>query len=150
MLVRIRSRYEDAITNGAVRQEAHLRLGYVELLRGRTVEALMHFDQVGAPDDRTLRYMLHLLRGKALTAAQRHDDAIESFRRAFDEVPYAQSATLALGAALVTRGRHNEAEDLISRMLTLPAPPFDPWTIHTMPEWRFWEPLMSSLRKGGS
>lgn len=151
MLVRVMGRYQDAIGNPAVQQEAHLRLGYVELLRGRVTEALTNFDRVGTPDDPSLRYLLHLLRGKALTAARRQDDAIASFRKAFDEVPYAQSATLALGAALVTRGQHNEAAALTSRMLSLPAPPFDPWIIYTLPEWRFWESRMESLRKvGGS
>lgn len=149
VLVRILGRYGDALAHGAVRQEAHLRLGYVELLRGRVKEALTHFDRAGTPDDPMLRYMLHLFRGKALSAARRHDDAIASFRQAFDEAPYAQSATLALGAALVTRGRHNEAADLTARMLSLPAPPFDPWTIHMLPEWRYWEWLMDSLRKAG-
>ena len=149
MLVRILGRYEDAMAHAAVRSEAHLRLGYVELLRGRVNQALSHFDQTGTPDDPSLRYMLHLLRGQALTAARRHDDAIASFRAAFDEVPYAQSATLALGAALVTRGHHNEAAELTARMLSLPVPPPDPWTLYTLPEWRYWEPLMNSLRKAG-
>ena len=151
MLARLLGRYQDAIGNSVVRQEAHLRLGYIELLRGRVKEALTDFDRAGTPDDPMLRYMLHLLRGKALTAARKHDEAIASFRLAFNEAPYAQSATLALGAALVTRGQHNEAAALTSRMLALPAPSFDPWIIYTLPEWRFWETRMESLRKvGGS
>ena len=151
VLLRILGRYEEAIRNDAVRQEAHVRLGYVELLRGRVNEALTHFDRAGTPGDKTLRYLLHLVRGQALLAGRKPDDAIASFRLAFEEVPYAQSATLALAAALVSRGQPNEASSLTSRMLSLPSPPLDPWTIYTVPEWRFWDARMEALRRvGGS
>jgi VWFA-related protein len=148
-VVKIISQYEEAMRYPEVRQEAHLRIGYFQLLRGRVDEALGHFDQAGTPDDKSLRYWLHLFRGKAFSSARRHDEAIASFGLAFKEVPYAQSATLALGAALVTRGQHNEAAALTSQMLALPVPPLDPWIYYTLPEWRFWESRMESLRKGG-
>jgi len=149
VLVTILGRYAEAMSQPALRQEARLRLGYIELLRGRINESLALFDQAGTPDDPGLRYMLHLLRGKALTAAGRHDDAIAEFRLALNEVPYAQSATLALATALISRGRANEAAVLTSRMLSIPQPPLDPWIMHTFPEWRLWEPLMSQLRRLG-
>lgn len=134
-----------------IQQEGRIRFGFFELLRGRHAEALKHFDLAGEPDDEMLGYLLHLFRGRAFIAARRPAEAIVSFQRALDAMPHAQSATLALAAALVTQGRQNEAEALVSRMLALPEAPFDPWTIYTFPEARFWPQRMEELRRvGGS
>lgn len=149
VLLSLLRRYASALDVASVRQEAHIRLGYFELLRGRDGEALKHFDQAGAPGDEMLRYTLDLFRGQALMSAGRPGDAIAAFERALDVVPFAQSATIGLGAALVISGRHNEAEALVTRMLTLPSAPFDPWTIHTFPEWRYWAQWMVELRRAG-
>jgi len=145
--IRIFARYNEAFRVEAIRQEAHLRLGYIEMQRGRVKEALTHFEQAGAPEDAVLRYTLHLFRGQALGRAKRHEEAIASFRQAIAIAPHTESATLALAAALVTKGQHAEAEALVGRMFTVQPRPFDPWTIHTFPEWRHWAIWMDALRK---
>jgi VWFA-related protein len=147
LLPKILDRYNGLLGDKTVGQEARLRLGYFELLRGRTPQALSHFEQAGVPEDPALQYTLHLFRGQALMSAGRLDDAVESFRGAVGVVPFAQAATLGLGAALVNRGRHNEAEAIVSRMLNVASAPFDPWTIYAFPAWRYWPDWREALRK---
>ena len=143
---RIVARFEEAAGFAATRQEAHLRWGYFELRRGRADEALTHFAEVGAPGDAVLRYWLHLFKGRALQSVGRLDEAIASYRLAFAEVPYAQSATTALAAALVANHQADEAAAVTNRMLTV-RPPLDPWNFYTFPATRFWRTLMSQLHE---
>ena len=99
------------------------------------------------PDDVCLRYWLHLFKGRALEQKNRPADALVAYRLAFEDVPYAQSATVSLGAALVAEHRPGEAAALITRMLAMrPAPP-DPWTLYTCPDLRFWPQLLAELQK---
>lgn len=138
------SRYEEAAAFPSVRAEALLRLGFFELRRGRVNAALARFEQVSEPQDKFMRYWLGLMRGRALEEAGRLDDAIASYQMAFDEVPFARSATVALCAALVAAHRDGDAQRLASRMLVSP-PPADPWTVYVLPDWRFWGAMMDQL-----
>jgi hypothetical protein len=76
----------------------------------------------------------------------RLDEAIASYRLAFSEVPYAQSATTALAVALVANRQADEAAALTNRMLSV-QPPLDPWNFYTFPATRSWQTLMSRLRE---
>jgi Ca-activated chloride channel family protein len=143
---RIAARFEEAAGFTATHQEAHLRWGYFELRRGRADEALTHFGQVGEPGDAVLRYWLHLFKGRALERVGRLEEAIASYRLAFSEVPYAQSATTALAVALVAHRQADEAAALTNRMLSA-QPPLDPWNFYTFPATRLWQTLMSQLRE---
>jgi Ca-activated chloride channel family protein len=141
---RIEARFKDAAAFATTRQEAHLRWGYFQLRRGRVDDALAHFTQTGVPEDVALRYWLSLFQGRALDRANRPAEALESYRRAFDAVPHAQAATTALGAALVSNHRRDEAAALMQRMLSGP-PPLDPWRFYTYPAWRHWTTLVSDF-----
>ena len=143
---RIEARFKEAAEFPATRQEAHLRWGYFELRRGRTDEALTHFAEAGDPGDVVLRYWLHLFKGQALERAGRLDDAIASYRLAFSDVPYAQSATTALAVALVANHQGDEAAALTNRMLSV-EPPLDPWNFYTFPATRLWQTLMSQIHE---
>jgi tetratricopeptide (TPR) repeat protein len=144
---RLTSRFREAAAQEPTRQEAQLRWGYFELRRGRVDDALSHFELAGTPDDVFLRYWLHLFKGRALEQKNRPADALAAYRLAFEDVPYAQSATVSLGAALVAEHRPSEAAALITRMLAMrPAPP-DPWTLYTFPDLRFWPQLLAELQK---
>jgi len=143
---RTEARFKEAAGFAATRQEAQLRWGYFELRRGRADEALTHFTQAGEPGEVVLRYWLHLFKGRALERVGRLDDAIASYRLAFSEVPYAQSATTALAAALVANRQADEAAALTNRMLSV-QPPLDPWNFYTFPATRLWQTLMSQLRE---
>ena len=63
------------------------------------------------------------------------------------EVPYAQSAALALASALVVDHRAAEAAALVTRTLGVP-PPRDPWTTYMFPDVRFWDASIATLRRG--
>lgn len=143
---RIEAHLEEAARFTATRQEAHLRWGYFELRRGRAAEALTHFAQAGEPGDVVLQYWLHLFKGRALERVGRLDDAIASYRLAFSDVPYAQSATTALAVALVANHQADEAAALTNRMLSV-RPPLDPWNFYTFPATRLWQKLMSQIHE---
>ena len=143
---RISARFQEAAAHESVRPEAHIRWGYFELRRGNATAALAHFEQAGAPDDVALRYWLHLFRGRALEQAHRPADAIASYRLAMSAAPYAQSAALSLGAALVADHHPSEAASLVSRTLAIHPVPMDPWTLYTAADYRFWSQLIADLR----
>jgi VWFA-related protein len=143
------ARYDAAAAVPSVRAEALLRLGYFELRRGRADAALARFAAIGAdvPDDPVLRFWCHLLKGRALEAANRLTDAIASYEQALEDVPGATSAQAALVAALVKDQRGAEAAKLAASALSTPAADVDPWTMYVLPDMRFWQPIVSSLRK---
>ena len=129
----------------AVHDEAELRWGYFELGRGRVDEALNHFARVGSPQDRDVRYWLHLFRGRALDEARRPAEAVAAYELAVAEIPYAQSAAFALASALVVHRRAGEAAALVTRTLAI-RPPRDPWMVYQFPDIRFWDALLATLR----
>ena len=98
-------RFTQAVTRAAVlepvRAEAQLRWGYYELRRGRIDAALSHFKQAGSSTDAVVSYWLHLFTGRALERANRSAEAIAAYQLAVADAPFAQAATVALGAALV-------------------------------------------------
>jgi len=143
---RIVGAFRDATADATIGGEARLRWGYLELRRGHVTEALDHFDQIGTLGDATLRYWFHLFHGRALEQAHRPADAVEAYRFAFAEAPYAQSATMALASALVADRRATEAAAFVIRMLRAESAPFDPWTIYTFPDYRLWPTLFDELR----
>ncbi|MEO7190994.1 MAG: VWA domain-containing protein [Vicinamibacterales bacterium] len=129
-----------------VQQEARVRMALVELVFGNSEAALRLLDQAGTPDDPALRYWYGLFKGRALETAERSADAVAAYRIAFAAYPYAQAATTALGAALVTDHQSTEASALVSRMLLLRPPPSDPWFAYRTPLYRHWPDLRRELR----
>lgn len=142
----ILDRYREAAGRASVAAEAELRVGYFELRRGYPDAALTHFEHVGAPPDPMLRYWLGLFQGEALEQLKRDADALAAYRRAFDAAPYAQSAALALAAALENTHRAPEAAALTTQTLSVRPTPFDPWAIYTLPDIRFWPHITAQLR----
>jgi tetratricopeptide (TPR) repeat protein len=141
----IEDRYRDAIQKPSVSAEAQLRLGYFELRRGRVDLAITHFGAVGTPADAMLLYWLRLFEGEASEQKGDWKTAIDAYQGAFDAVPYAQSASLALAAALAQAHRAQEAAALTEKTLAVPQPPFDPWVLYTLPDMRFWDHAQAIL-----
>jgi tetratricopeptide (TPR) repeat protein len=141
------NRLKDAARVGPVASEALLRLGFFELRRDHPDAAIARFTEAGQAPDSDVRYLLHLLRGRALEQVNRRNDAIADYRAALAEFPFAQSATLALGTALAANGRVDESAALMSQMLAVPAPVYDPWTLYAVPDWRFWPGVIKTLRQ---
>lgn len=138
--------YEQALGRPEVRQEALVRLGEFELRLGLTAKALDYFRQAGAPTDPYVLYWLKVFEGDALERSNRPTEAIAGYRAALQVAPFAQTATVALGSALMTQHRAVEGATLVGDMLRMPARP-DPWTIYTFPDWRYFPDALAKLRK---
>lgn len=146
-LFRVQARYRDAAALPAVAAEANVRLGHVELRRGRYSEALALFDAAGDPPEPWLRYIRYLFMGQAHERSGQLDAAERAYSAAFMAVPYAQSATLAWASSLRQRGQMAEATTLAERLLELPSPVADPWLQYVPSEWRYFDARMSELRE---
>jgi tetratricopeptide (TPR) repeat protein len=144
---RVTAAYETALRFGTVLQEAQVRLGFFELRSGHPEAALARFDRVAAADDVSVRYWRHLFRGRALERLNRLDEAIEAYRLALTAVPSAQTASLALAAALAGERRMSEASAITVATITTPPTAVDPWLYYGQPDLRFWPALMSGLRE---
>jgi hypothetical protein len=138
--------YELALADPQIRQEALVRLGDFELRLGLTAKALDYFQQAGAPTDPYVAYWLHLFEGSALERVKRPAEAVAEYRKALAIAPLAQTASVALGSALLTGHQAAEATALMGQLLTSP-PRTDPWTIYTFPDWRYLPDAMTHLRK---
>ena len=146
----VMARYEEALARPDVRNEAMLRLAYFELRRGRIDASLARFAAIDAlpPDeDVVLRYWFHLLKGRALEAANKIDEAIASYGQALDEVPAATSARAALVSALVKNQQAPGAGRLAREALLTPSATLDPWTIYVLPDMRYWNAITDQFRK---
>lgn len=144
---RLLARYREAIAVPAVSAEAHIRLGHLELRRGRVPEAITLFDAAGAPEEAWLRFHKYLFLGQA---HERRSDLVaaeQAYGIAFAAAPYAQSATVAWASTLARTGRAGEAAEVTSRMLQLDEPAPDPWLQFVPSEWRHFDTWMMTLRR---
>jgi tetratricopeptide (TPR) repeat protein len=142
-------RFEDTLALDAYAEEARLRLAYTALRRGRASEALAHLDRMAADDpgdDVFITYLAALFRGRALERLDRRDDAVVAYEQAVAIQPGAQTAELALAAALAHAGRRAEAAALADRALTRTAAGFDPWLVYGQGDFRHWPRLIAALR----
>ena len=108
----------------------------LELLNATTMQA----------SDKELRYFGALIRGQALRARGRPDEAIASFREALTAWPGAQSARVALMTLLVSRGHREEAAALAEASQTGAADEFDPWWIYWLGDFRAYPAIVQKLR----
>lgn len=145
----VMARYEEALARPDIRTEALLRIGYFELRRGRIDASLERFAAIDAlpADDVVLRYWFHLLKGRALEAANKMAEAIESYGQALDEVPAATSARAALVSALVKSQQGPDGARLAREALLTQSAPLDPWTIYVLPDMRYWGAISDQFRK---
>ena len=141
-------RFNDLASIDPYRDEAKLRLGYTALRRGKHEDALQHLE-VPAKNttDVFIAYLAHLFRGRALEQLQRWDQAIGEYRAAVAVQPGAQTAELALAAALARAGRRAEAAEIADRALRRTETPFDPWLAYGQGDFRHWAVLIARVRK---
>ena len=143
------ARYEEAIALPAVEAEARLRLAFFDVRRGRAADALARMDTIAVAtiDDATLRFWIHLIRGRAFEQTGALDRAVDEFQQALDDVPGATSATSALIAALTKARQFAAATRLAATALSLAPAAVDPWTMYVLPDMRFWPEIERSLRR---
>lgn len=138
----------EALSGGIdVGGEATMRLGEMELRRGRAADAVKLFDRAeGITRDRYVVYLARYFTGQAYDRQKRPADAREAYRRAAATIPHAQAASIALAAALFLDGRRSAAQQLAGEMLAADPPPPDPWREYAHADDRFWPQLVGHLR----
>ena len=130
---------EDAVTAytaaarvEAVRPEALLRLGRVNLDLGKNDEALTALNGIEpAAKDPDVIYLGRLFRGQALERLGKTEEARQSYTRALEVRPDAQTASIALAALDFRRGDKAAADQTVRQLLSRTAQPDDPW-------WEYW------------
>jgi tetratricopeptide (TPR) repeat protein len=146
-MFRVIEALEDLSNAESIRAEALVRLGYLHLRLKRVEIAIEQFeDVVEMTEDPFVLYLAHFLEGHALEQAGDRANAIESYRRALEVVPRAQSASLALAALLFLNDERREAADLVAAALETPLAA-DPWRAYQSGEFRFWDERFTALRE---
>lgn len=137
---------EDARGYPEVRGEASMRLGFLYLRLGQPGLAVKALEGV-APDasEAQIVYLGHLFRGRALERLDRDAEAVDAYRAATRAVPGAQTADLALAAALVKLGQRTAAAAIAQETVILP--PTDPWFFYGKTSTRRWPALLDALRE---
>ncbi len=127
-------RYTEATASSDpdIQAEAWLRLGRVEVARGRAEEALPALDEaVKRTQDMVVRYLASLFRGQALERLGRKDEARGAYESALELAPGAHAATMALATLRFRNGERVEADQLVSSLMGRGQPAADPW-------WWYW------------
>jgi tetratricopeptide (TPR) repeat protein len=147
------ARLQDALKVSSLADEAHVRLAFLDLLANRFDAAFAHLDAADRlTTDPDLTYLSALFRGWASARQQRTDEAIAGYRRAMRALPDMQTATLALGAALVSQGKREEASRLVEQALAAnlledTREIRDPWLLFGYGDFRVWPRRIAELRE---
>lgn len=135
------------LANPGVRDEAAMRLGFLEWRAGNAQRALQYLRTIETPDDRGQAYLMHLFAAWSHERLERPDQAITSFRAALEAIPGAQSASLYLAVRLHAAGRGQEARAVMDASLATDPPADDPWRTFGYGDLRRWPALIADLRR---
>ena len=140
--------YREAQKYESTRAEATVRLARVMLLWNKPAEALQALEpfDVAWTREGVVVYWARLLRGKALDALDRTDEAIAAYRDALQIAPSAQAPHI---GEMMAEARRNQAEtaDRIAAALRIqPDPVVDPWAIYPHGDLRFYQDRLRALR----
>ena len=122
--------YERALSADPEQPEAHLRLGRVQLLLGRTDEGLANLRWVtDSARDRDLVYLAHLFTGRERMQSGDIDGALAAYRAALVADPRGQAAYVATSQALYLSGDPVAAVEALEKGLAarLPTRASDGW-----------------------
>jgi tetratricopeptide (TPR) repeat protein len=144
---RVIKEYEKALADPAVAPEAHLRLGYLHHIAGRTLEARKHLAlaYVGTNASDQL-YLIELFTGWSEERAGRMDDAEIAYQRALEHVPFGRTAVTWLATLLQARGKLADAQAMIDVSLAAPSRHPDPWPLFALGDFRSFGSTMEKLR----
>ncbi len=139
--------FRQATDVDALRAEASLRLGHVEIGMKRYDEALASLTGVeSSTHDLSLVYLNYLFRGLAYDGLGRSSEARASYARALEISPGAHSATMRQAALAFRNGRRDDANNLLSALLADDDAGRDPWWAYYAADWRFWYPRIDAVR----
>jgi hypothetical protein len=144
---RVIREYEKALSVPSVAPEAHLRLGYLHYVAGKTELSRSHLADAErlttAPDQ---RYLIELFRGWAAERELNLEAAEAAYRRALVHVPYGRTAATWLAALMQGRGRLADAQNFVDASLAATGKTPDPWPLFAQGDFRNWAPTMEKLR----
>jgi tetratricopeptide (TPR) repeat protein len=140
--------FEEAARLDAGDSEARLRLAHTQLESGNVAAASTLLQDLMREQslDRRAAFLSRLLLGKARDAAGDGESAIALFREAVALVPSAQSAHVAVAAALHRQGKFREAAGASVSMFGSPSTPLDPWLLYHHGQYWLVDPLLDELR----
>jgi hypothetical protein len=136
-----------ALSQGAIRDEALLRLGYLLLYGKRPEEALGYLRQISSSTDAGQAYLAALFAGWAHERLGQPYEAIREFRSALVAVPRAHTASFSLAARLYAVDAREEADRVVEEALHSQEPVEDPWRIYGYGDLRLFPMLVDQLRK---
>ena len=147
----------DAATDFAATQSMHdpeteakaeLHLGAIRYFQYRGDEALRLWDHVASGrGDESTRYLAFAFAGRVL-AAEHPDAAIETFRRALDLRPDANSSLLSLASLLYLRNERDEAGRRVEIALAGDAGRDDPWWGYLRGDYARFPDRLQAVRRG--
>jgi len=144
---RVIREYEKALTVPSVAPEAHVRLGYLYYVAGKTELSRSHLADAErlttAPDQ---RHLIELFRGWAAERELNLDEAEAAYRRALVHVPYGRTAVTWLAILMQGRGRLADAESFVDASLSATSKMPDPWPLFAQGGFRDWATTMEKLR----
>jgi VWFA-related protein len=142
------ARYEEAMKSPDVQVEARVRAARFLYGLGQFDRSLKLLEGLAVPPaDLEMRYCALLIRGQALRASGRLDEAAAAYRSALEAWPGAQSARVALMTLHVSRGNREAAAALADAIQTAPADQYDPWWTYWLGNYRVYPAIVDRLRE---
>jgi hypothetical protein len=139
--------FDTARTDALARPEASVRGGWVLVQQARFQDALAWVDAAVPGNDRPLAYWRGLVRGRALGGLDRHREASEAYREAFELYPGAQTAGLGLAFELKSLDRDEDADQIARALRKTAATAVDPWTTYLEGDARFAAVAVEQMRR---
>ena len=141
--------YEKAVAFESTRAEATVRLARLLLDSNRPSEAIAALNQMEDTwtSEGVVIYWARLIRGKALAAIGREDEANKAYVTALEMVPSAQSPRMGIMALEAKRGRSDVAAAISRDVRTASDPVSDPWWIYPHGDTRFFLSREKALRE---
>ena len=142
--------YKRALDRKPTFIEARIRLGRVIGQRGRHAEAIEQLRQGRTAEEPLLQFYAHLFLGREFEALGNGAEARQSYERAADLAPTAQSPLLGLSRLADQSGDRAAAREWITRVLQLPEADrerADPWWVYEIVQARAVDGLLADLRQ---
>jgi Tfp pilus assembly protein PilF len=115
---RVIREYEKALSEPSIATEAHLRLGYLHYVAGKTELSRVHLADAermtNAPGQ---LYLIELFRGWAAEREGNLEEAEAAYRRAIVHVPFGRTAVTWLATLMQGRNRLGDAQNFIDASL---------------------------------
>jgi tetratricopeptide (TPR) repeat protein len=126
---------------------ALVELGYMKFVDKDFESARRLTAQASNAKEPWTRYLAHFLGGVIAERQGRYQDALRDYVAALEDVPHAQSATIALVPVLLRSNQADAAFELVSRSLNDRPDGDDPWRLFAYGDYVRWPVLIADVRK---